>query len=157
MSHLISSNTKKLNIKFIYSYFNIFTLVINNDSLYIIIKNKKKPNNTTKWYIDQNNQIISDDQYNKKIEKKYLDNFFKQIKLKGLNMILSDDKTIHHTYINKTKYNYKTNSIFGKALQILKTTYFNNTNSDNFSSEEETIINIDNKTESVIDSLYEYV
>ena len=153
MSHPKSSDIKKLNVKFIYSYFNIFTLVINNDSLYIIINNKKKPNNTTKWHIDQNQNIISDDLHNKKIEKKYLENFFKPIKLKGLNILSSDDDTIKHIYINKIKYTYKTNSIYGKTLQILKTTYLNNTNSENFSSEE----NTDNETNSFIDSLYEYI
>ena len=93
----------KNNIKFIYSYFNKFLLIIKNNYLFIIINNKEKY--MTKWIIKKN-KLISEDNYNNLNEE-------------HLKLLLNGNNNINNIKIKSKKYLYSDDSIFGKSLQIL--------------------------------------
>lgn len=95
---------KSKDIKFIYSYFNKFLLIIKNNTLFIIINNKKKY--ISRWII-QNNNLISDNNYNCNLDKKHLD------------MLFNGYSDINYIKICSNEYKYYNNSIFGKTLEIL--------------------------------------
>lgn len=95
----------KKDIKFIYSYFNKFILIIKNDYLFIIINNKKKY--MSKWII-KNNKIESENNYNCRLNEEHL-----TMLLNGIN----DEKYI---LICSNRYKYFSDSILGKTLEILK-------------------------------------
>ena len=94
---------KSKDIKFIYSYFNKFLLIIKNNILFIIINNKKKY--MSKWII-QNNNLISDNNYN-------------NLNNEHLNLLFNGTNNIYNIKIKSEKYLYSDDSIFGKSLKIL--------------------------------------
>ena len=98
------------DIKFLYSYFNQFLLIIRNKSLFIIIKVKSKSVMTkyvSKWQI-KHNRIISNNIYNcKKIDSNHI------------NLLFGDTNSDNKIEVCSKIYNYDNNSIFGKTLNIL--------------------------------------
>ena len=133
---------KKNNIKFIYSYFNQFILIIKNNYLYIIIK-KNKINYTSKWLLGLDNDvinIISNDTYNVNIDIDHYNWLF------GTECNINTTKQIY--YHNKL-HNVCDKSVIHKTLQIINSTYkiddesnkYNESNESNKNKQQANILN----------------
>ena len=141
-------------IKFIYEYLNLFTIIIKNNKLYILIHDGSK-NLITKWNIytlDQSDQsdefeqlinsnkliklkntsyLESNDKYNLKYFKvDQIDKLFGNLtsnKLNQLNQLNQSNQSNQldklYVYFLGQNYEYSTNSIFYRTIQIINNTH----------------------------------
>jgi len=139
-SKVTYKNAKDKKIDFIYTYNNIFTIIIREDNLFIIIINDNNSPYISKWKLKYDDNILlieSNDIYNKNLSQDHINiltNLTNPTNLTNLtdseqesiNKINKTNKTnqINQINIMNKLYSYKTRSIIDKTIKIINTTYY---------------------------------
>ena len=124
-SKITYKNAKDKKIDFIYTYNNIFTIIIREDNLFIIIINDNKSPYISKWklkYDDNILLIVSNDIYNKNLSQDHID-----ILINLTNPTNSEQESknkINKINIMNKEYSYETRSIIDKTIKIINTTFY---------------------------------